>query len=72
MKEGTLFRVKGSDYVFRVIDNPSMGCELCCAREKERLCKKMPFCQKICFVRLSSYEARQVKKNKEVVEYYEN
>jgi len=73
MKVGTLFRIKGSDNIYRVKDGTPEDCVSCCAYGKWGLCRKMPPCKgtpDLYFVKLSSYEVRQAKKTKQsIIEY---
>jgi len=75
MEAGTLFRLKGiKDDIFKVVENPENTCNKCCAVGKERLCSKMPYCHKlnICFTKLSPYEVRKAKKEKQFIDYFES
>ena len=74
MEVGTLFKLKERDDIYRVVINTSGFCTDCCAYGKERLCKKMPYCNNnpaVHFQKLSSYEVRKAKKEKQLIEYFE-
>ena len=73
MKAGTYFRIKAyRDYIFQVIEKEDKTCNGCCAAGKHLLCRKLPFCtDDIGFKRLNTYERRQVKKEKQIIEFFE-
>ena len=75
MEIGTLFKLKEDANIYKVINNPSGTCAACCAKKKVSLCFNMPYCDEkvpVCFEKLSTYEARKVKKEKQHIEYFED
>ena len=74
MEVGTLFKLKGQNDIFRVVENQQDSCIGCCAYGKNILCSKMPYCRKpsIKFDKLSTYEIRKIRKEKQFIEYFES